>query len=78
MPLSESRKKANEKYNAANYEQMQIRLRKDGKDPQTGNSQPTKEQIASHAEKQGETVNAFVIRAIAETMRRDQESAGAE
>ena len=71
MPISDSRRKANEKYNAANYEQIQVRLRKDGKDPQTGETQPTKAQIASHAEKHGETTNAFIVRAVAETMERD-------
>lgn len=30
-----------------------------------------KEQIKTHAEKQGESVNAFINRAIAETMERD-------
>ena len=35
-----------------------------------------KEEIKAHAAAQGESVNAFIKRAIAETMERDKEKAG--
>lgn len=57
---SEAQKKAVAKYNAANYEQIQLRVEK-GK----------KETIKAHAESRGESVNAFICRAINETMQRD-------
>lgn len=60
-PISESRKRANEKYNAKAYEQIQLRV-KTGK----------KEIIQNHAESQGESVNGFINRAIEETMERDR------
>ena len=60
-PISESRKRVNEKYNAKAYEQIQLRV-KTGK----------KEIIQNHAESQGESVNGFINRAIEETMERDR------
>ena len=61
MPVSESRKRANEKYNAANYEQIQIRV-----------SRGQKESIKAHAAEHGESLNGFINRAITETMERDE------
>ena len=60
MPLSESRRRANEKYNAKAYEQIQVRVK-------TGR----KAEIVAHAESRGESVNAFINRAISETLERE-------
>ena len=60
MPLSEARKRANAKYNAKAYEQMPVRVPKGKKD-----------QIKSHADTQGESLNGFVKRAIDEAIERD-------
>ena len=62
MALSEARKRANAKYNAKAYEQLPIRVPK-GK----------KKQIQEHAEARGESTNAFINRAIEETIERDKE-----
>ena len=49
-----------DRYNAKAYDEMKVRVAK-------GN----KEQIQAHAEAQGESLNAFINRAINETMERD-------
>lgn len=59
-PVSEAAKKATQKY-LDKLEEIKIRVVK-GK----------KEQIRSHAESLGESLNGFVNRAIDETMERDQ------
>ena len=60
MAISEAQRKAVAKYNAANYEQIQIRVPK-GK----------KAEIQEYAQAHGESLNAFVNRAIAEAMERE-------
>lgn len=62
MAISESQRKAVAKYNAANYDRVELRLPK-GK----------KETVQAHAEAQGESLNGFINRAISETMERDSE-----
>lgn len=57
---TEARKKANEKYLKESVEDVRIRVPKG-----------QKAVIKNHAEQQGESMNAFVIRAIDETMQRD-------
>lgn len=57
---STARIKANNKYNAKAYDRINIAVPKG-----------QKEVIKAHAEKQGETINGFVKRAITETMERD-------
>lgn len=57
---SEARIKANNKYNAKAYDRINIAVPKGNKDV-----------IKAHAETHGESVNAFVNRAIDETMERD-------
>lgn len=57
----EQRKAANERY-LAKLEQIQIRVEAGGKD-----------KIKAHAERTGESVNAFINRAIEEAMIRDNE-----
>ena len=57
---TDARKKANEKYLKESVEDVRIRVPKGQKSI-----------IKSHAEQQGESMNQFVIRAINETMQRD-------
>ena len=49
-----------DRYNAKAYDEMKVRVAK-------GN----KELIQAHAETQGESLNAFISRAITETIQRD-------
>lgn len=58
---SEAQKKAVAKYNSANYEQILVRVAKG-----------EKERMAVHAEAQGESLNAFINRAIIYTMEQDK------
>lgn len=60
MAISEAQQRAVAKYNAANYERVELRLKK-GK----------KGILKAHAEKRGESLNEFVNRAIDETLERD-------
>ena len=69
MPASKAQQKAVSKYMKENYDVYQIRMKKGQKDT-----------IKAHADSQGESINAFIGRAIAETMDRDsapQKAAGA-
>ena len=59
MAISEAQRKAVAKYNAAKYEQIQIRVPK-GK----------KAAIQECAQARGESLNAFIVRAIDEAMER--------
>lgn len=58
-PISEARKKANDKY-IKSQDEYKIRMAKGKKDI-----------IKAHAEKQCESANGFINRAIDETMERD-------
>ena len=58
--VSEAQRRAVAKYNAANYDRVELRLDKG-----------RKEEVKAHADSQGESLNAFINRAIAETMARD-------
>ena len=60
-PISDARRRANEKYNSKAYDEIKVRVSK-------GN----KEQIISHASLRGESLNGFINRAISETMMRDK------
>ena len=60
IALSEARKRANEKYNAKAYDQVKILVKKG-----------EREHLKAHAEKQGESLNRFINRAIDETIERD-------
>ena len=66
---TEARKKANEKYLKESVEDVRIRV-----------PIGQKAIIKNHAEKQGESMNAFAVRAITETMERDnqQQAPGSE
>jgi len=68
MPISEAKKRANKKWNEANMNKLYDRgnvLFPKGK----------KEEIQAHAADMGESLNAFVNRAVTETMERDKEKA---
>lgn len=59
-PISDARRKANEKYNAKAYDEIKIRVSKGKKD-----------NIKEHANNQGESLNSFVNKAIDEKIERD-------
>ena len=60
MTASKAQQRAVNKYMKENYDEIKVRTDK-GK----------KEKIKAHAESHGESVNAFINRAIDETMERD-------
>lgn len=60
MAISDAQKKALRKYKEAHYDRQELTMPKGKKDI-----------VKAHAEKMGESVNAFVNRAIDETMERD-------
>ena len=60
-PISEARRRANEKYNAKAYDEIKIRVLKG-----------RKAEIQAYAEARGESVNGFINRAISEAMERDK------
>ena len=71
MPVSKAQQKAVHKYVKANYDRMELTVPKGRKD-----------EIKTHAETKGESVNGFINRAIDHEMERDsaggsQEAAGA-
>ena len=61
MKISEARHRANEKYNAKAYEEIKVRVLKG-----------QKEARQSAARNKGESVNAYIVRAITERMERDR------
>ena len=64
---SAAQKKAVAKYNSANYEQILVRVNKG-----------EKEAFSAHAQRRGESLNAFANRALHETMERDNTGEAAE
>ena len=66
MPVSKAQQKAVSKYMKENYDELKARIPKG-----------QKETIKAHAEGQGESLNAFINRAITQTMERDT-AAGTE
>ena len=60
MAISKSQQKAVHKYVKANYDRMELTVPKG-----------RKAEIKAHADTRGESVNAFISRAIDETMERD-------
>lgn len=64
MPVSKAQQKAVHKYVKNNYDRVEVTVPKGKKD-----------EIKAHAQDQGESVNAFINRAIDEAMQRDKEKA---
>ncbi len=64
MPVSKAQQRAVNKYMAANYDRINLTVPKGQKNA-----------IKAHAEAQGESLNAFINRAITETMERDAPAA---
>ena len=62
MAISKAQQAAVHKYVKANYDRLEVTVPK-GK----------KSQIKIHAEDKGESVNAFIVRAVDETMNRDRQ-----
>ena len=62
-PTSKAQQKATAKYMKENYDEFKVRMPK-GK----------KEQVQEHTTDTGESMNAFVNRAINETMKRDKQA----
>ena len=65
MPVSKAQQKAVHKYVRANYDRLELTVPKGRKD-----------EIKAHAAARGESVNAFITRAIDQTMERDNEEGG--
>lgn len=63
MPASKAQQKAVNKYMAAKYDRINLTVPK-GK----------REIIKAHADQRGESVNAFINRAIDETVQRDNDT----
>ena len=61
---TEARKQGNKKWDAANLDRVSLVMPKGHKDI-----------IKAHANSRGESVNAFMLRAVQETMARDKEKA---
>lgn len=61
-PISEAKKRANAKYNAKAYDRLEVKVHKG-----------QKEIIVEHAKAHGESLNAFINRAIREAMERDNQ-----
>lgn len=66
MAVSKAQQKATNKYIASNYDRINLTVPKG-----------RKAAIQAHAAEHGESVNAFIARAIEETMERDKQKAGA-
>lgn len=67
MPASKAQQRAVTKYMRANYDAIQLRIHKGAR-----------EEIRQHAERQGESVNAFIQRAIWEQIQRDGGQGGGQ
>lgn len=59
--ISKAQQKAVHKYVKNNYDRVELTVKPKGK----------KDEIRSHAEQHGESLNSFINRAIDETMKRD-------
>lgn len=65
--MAKAQTRASNKYNAKTYDRIALQVKKGERD-----------KLKSHAEKQGESLNGFINRAIQETIQRDNEKDGAE
>ena len=64
MPISEARRKANERYNAKAYDEIKVRVPKGHKT-----------ELQAHAEQRNESLNGFINRAIDAQLERDNRTA---
>lgn len=64
MPVSEARRKANERYNAKAYDAIKVHVPKGHK-----------AELQAHAEQQNESLNGFINRAIDTQLERDNRTA---
>ncbi|MDE6030242.1 MAG: hypothetical protein K2G32_01305 [Oscillospiraceae bacterium] len=60
-PISKAQQKAVHNYVRNNYDRIELTVKPKGR----------KEEIKAHAERQGETLNGFINRAIDEAVKRD-------
>lgn len=60
MTVSKAQMKATQKYVKNNYDRLEFRIQKGERDI-----------IKAHAEKMGESLNQFLVRAVKEAMQRD-------
>lgn len=67
MAVSKKQQACVARYSAKNYDQFLVRVKKGRKD-----------EIQTHAEARGESVNGFVVRAISEAMERDKALQGTQ
>lgn len=63
MPVSEAQLRATAKYKSEHYDVIKVNVPKGEKD-----------EIRAHADSRGESMNAFVLRSVRETMARDNEN----
>ena len=61
-PLSEAKKRANAKYNAKAYDRIEFKVKKG-----------QKAELQAYVAARGESMNAFITRAIKEAQARDQQ-----
>lgn len=66
--ISEAKKKADAKFDKKTYDNIRLRLRKD--------AELNKTVVEKEAKKHGESVNAYVLKAIAERIDRDNKWGG--
>ena len=66
-PISKAQQKAVAKYNAKTYDRIEAKVPKG-----------RKEEVTAHAQRHGESLNAFVVRAIDHEMERDGQAPGTE
>lgn len=64
MPVSEARRKTNERYNAKAYDEIKVHVPKGHK-----------AELQTHAEQQNESLNGFINRAIDTQLERDNRTA---
>lgn len=64
MPVSEARRKANERYNAKAYDEIKVHVPKGHK-----------AELQAHAEQQNESLNGFINRAIDTQLEQDNRTA---
>ena len=62
-PTTKAQHQAVSRYKQKNYDRLELRTQKG-----------QREEIKAHAERVGESMNAFLLRAIKETMQRDNEA----